>query len=143
MTLVKSTGNTNEYICKCCLYKCNKQSDYNKHINTRKHKRRVNDANGIPEVAISHICICGKSYKHKTSLYKHYKSCKITKQKTIDSQDTVENQDKNKDKESLILALITQNKELMNLLQEQTKTIQEMIPKIGGINIQEKQHLKK
>jgi len=111
---------------------------------------------------LSHICICGKSYKHKTSLYKHHKSCNsivTTQPNIIVPQDNVENLDKNKDRESLILSLITQNKELMSLLstqqqehkeetkdlvetiqvqsttmQEQTKTIQEMIPKMGNNN---------
>jgi hypothetical protein len=64
-----------------------------------------------------------------------------TQPNIIVSQDNVENLDKNKDRESLILSLITQNKELMNLLatqQEETKelisTIKELTPKIGNNN---------
>jgi len=109
------------------------------------------------------ICECGNIYKYRQGLHNHKQKCNSTTQPNIIvPQDNVENLDKSKDKETLILSLITQNKELMNLLQvqsttlqkqsttvqeqtktlqeqtktmqEQTKTIQQMIPKMGNNN---------
>jgi hypothetical protein len=101
-------------------------------------------------------CDCGKKYKHRQSFYRHKNNCCIqeTQSVLVTEQETTQNS-----KESLILALITQNKEFMSLLstqqqehkeetkdlvetiqvqsttmQEQSKTIQEMIPKMGNNN---------
>jgi hypothetical protein len=160
MPISKISKISKSFECKTCNYVCSKNSEYTKHLNTAKHKRLTNPNNEAIDTSAkypkTYICKCGNEYKHLSSLSKHKKSCNntmTTQSNIVVTQDTVENLDENKDKESLILSLITQNKELMNLLQvqsttlqkqsttmqvqsttlqEQTKTIQEMIPKMGN-----------
>jgi hypothetical protein len=161
------------FVCETCNYKCCKNSEYTKHLSTAKHHRLTNPKEILgntkkikQKISKVYLCDCGKDYKHQSSLCKHKKTCNATMEikNTIVKQDTenLENPDNNS-KESIILALIAQNKELMNLLttqqhehsktvqeqsktmqeqtktlqktmQEQTKTIQEMVPKIGNNN---------
>ena len=61
-----------EFICENCDFKCYKRSNYDIHLGTAKHKRRINP-NKI--IAKKFICKCGKEYKHMTSLCNHKKKC--------------------------------------------------------------------
>jgi hypothetical protein len=103
-----------------------------------------------------HGCGCGKQYKYRQGLHAHKTVCKMNK---VTSNDVVINTNANagvevseNSKESLILSLITQNKELMTMLatqqqehkeetrelvvtiKEQSNTIKEIIPNIGNNN---------
>jgi hypothetical protein len=100
--LEKSPKISFKYFCETCDYKCCKQSEYNKHISTNKHKILQNPTlNSEKKV---YICNCGKIYKHSSTLYAHKKNCKIKESET--------NIDIN-DKDQLILMLIKQNAELI------------------------------
>jgi hypothetical protein len=93
----------------------------------------TNDVNNVYKKNIApYVCCCNRSYKHRQSYYRHKKSCTYA----VNENNIIINNDN-----STILNLISQNKELMNLLQEQTnnvnkltKTVNEMIPKIGNNN---------
>ena len=61
------------FYCECCNYKCSKQSEYNKHISTAKHKNLTNPNNKSPNIL---QCICGKIYKHRSTLSAHKRVCK-------------------------------------------------------------------
>ena len=68
------------FYCEYCDYKCCKQSDYNKHILTSKHKMAmVGNENGNEiqqKPASRYICSqCGKTYKDNSGLWKHKKQC--------------------------------------------------------------------
>ena len=135
--------NVNKYICDKCSFKCSKKSNYNNHLLTLKHKRMILDDQKMPKNASEYSCDCGKTYKHRQGLYKHKKHCSVINNKLV----CVE-----KEGQSTILNLISQNKELMNLLaiqnqehkeetrelmkqnKEMQKTIQEIVPKIGNTN---------
>jgi len=151
----------NKFHCIICNFKCCYKSNYEQHLITPKHKKNAdginNDKNGIKKGIngikkdingineFTNVCECGKQYRFQSGLSRHKQKCNVTNQPNIIvTQDTVENV-YNKEKESLILTLITQNKELMNLLasqqqehKEETKellnTIQEIVPKIGNNN---------
>ncbi len=62
--------------CEKCNYTCSKKSDFNKHVNTRKHIN--NDAqlqnihSNSPNI---YICICGKEYRYRQGLSIHKKKC--------------------------------------------------------------------
>ena len=99
------------FLCEPCDYKCCKQSEYNKHILTNKHKNLQNPTSN-PTSIISeknHICICGKIYKHSSTLYAHKKKCKLQ----TDIQNEKKIDDNLIDKDELILMLIKQNSELI------------------------------
>jgi len=137
-----------KYHCKYCDYNCCKKGDYNKHILTAKHKKNenrtiLNDferkmSQKSQNVAI-YICDCGKEYNARNSLWYHKKKCSNNNNAMV----YIETEEK-----PSLMEIITQNKELMNLLiaknnqtdeliqqnKELTKTVQEMVPKIGNNN---------
>jgi hypothetical protein len=75
--LEKSPKLATKFICQCCDYKCNKESDYNKHLTTTKHKNNDTQLhiNGDKSPK-KYSCICGKEYNFRQGLYTHKKKCK-------------------------------------------------------------------
>ena len=64
------------FVCKKCDFKCSKESNYKKHIETIKHKRLIETTKKMPfNEPKNFICICGKKYIHHTSLAKHKRTC--------------------------------------------------------------------
>ena len=74
------------FVCKCCDFKCSRQSQYDRHLSTRKHIDAYNgykiDDISTKKVPKSSTCICGKSYKHRQSLYNHKKKCSFVQKDT-------------------------------------------------------------
>ena len=64
-----------EYICEECNYRTGKKSDFNKHILTAKHKILTNTNEKSPKALSTYKCVCGKEYKHGSSLCNHRKNC--------------------------------------------------------------------
>ena len=64
-----------KYFCETCNYKCCKQSEFNKHVLTNKHKILQNPTSDAEKKI--YACDCGKIYKHSSTLYAHKKTCKI------------------------------------------------------------------
>ena len=73
----KSPKISYKFFCETCNYKCNKQSEINKHYSTRKHKILQNPTSEATSNATSksYICKCGKVYKHSSTMYAHRKKC--------------------------------------------------------------------
>ena len=59
------------YECESCFIHCNKLSDWNRHVLTKKHI--VNITGG--KSTIPFTCDCGNIYKERTGLWKHKKKC--------------------------------------------------------------------
>jgi hypothetical protein len=94
--------------CAQCDYFTSRKSQYIRHTLTDKHnstvndsKQAVNDSKKVPKGS-TYECICGKSYKYDTGLYRHKSNCdfKIVTNTTSINQET------------LIMNLIKQNNEL-------------------------------
>ena len=130
MTNRKTPKNAEIFSCKICKFECFKHSDYDRHILTAKHKRLTNTNENTPKNATAYSCVCGKTYKHHSSLCKHKKNCLNNNNVMVFSENNSRDQNDN----SIILDLIAQNKELMDILQEQNKVIKEIVPKIGNNN---------
>ena len=66
-----------KFFCEFCSFGCNKKSDFNRHISTYKHINATNAISNAIKKTPSIICckICGKDFKHKSSLYRHKKTC--------------------------------------------------------------------
>lgn len=72
------------YICELCDFKCCKQSIFNKHLDTNKHKTNninIQDTSNIQPVLhsnnIGYVCpYCLKSYKYHSGIWRHKKECK-------------------------------------------------------------------
>ena len=104
------------YHCEICDFKCFKKSNYNNHILTLKHKNLTNPNKKNAEKIEYHNCICGKKYKHLSTLCSHRKKCtlfeKINNQKNIIIEEKINNS------ENLILLFMKQNQEFQKQLLE-------------------------
>ena len=144
MTNKKTPKNAGHFSCKVCNFECFKQSDFDRHILTAKHKRLTNTNKKTPKNATAFSCICGKTYKHHSSLCKHKKICHhmnnsiVIQENQNEKPSVMDIISQNKD---IMDALVLQNEELMkknseltNTIIKQSNTIQEMVPKIGNNN---------
>ena len=105
-----------KYICNYCDFKSNKNNDYDRHLNTAKHKR-LTTANNLRPIYAKTInqftCECGKSYKHQSSLCKHKKNC-LTENIIKDINPQAKLSDVS-DKDNLIMMLIKENSEFKTI----------------------------
>ena len=71
---------TYKFYCEPCSFRCNNKKDFNRHLNTTKHKKGILGVNGIKskKSKIFKCEQCNKIYKHNTGLYRHKKICKNT-----------------------------------------------------------------
>ena len=69
----KCQKNAKIFYCEACDFKCSKQSNYNNHLLTAKHKNRTN----IEQVEHKALCCenCNKEYTSRNSLWYHKKKC--------------------------------------------------------------------
>ena len=105
--------NAENLYCDICHFRCSKQSNFATHLGTLKHKRLINPnkKNAENENAASFICVCGKSYKHMSSLCQHKKNCNI-----VDMIPDVEPDLKHVT--SVFMDLVKQNQELTKQIME-------------------------
>ena len=71
-----TSKNINGFTCEKCLFTCCKKGDMSRHILTRKHKNTKN-TNENYITAQQNQCVCGLTYKHVSSLYKHQQKCQF------------------------------------------------------------------
>jgi hypothetical protein len=112
----------NKFVCEKCDYKCSKQSDFDKHLLTLKHKN--DDADYVlddAKFAIQYSCECGKEYKHRQGLWKHKQKCQNKEPEIIKNEKT--------DKDELIKYLIKENSEFKDMLMEQNKMVMKICEK--------------
>ena len=131
--------NDKKYACELCDFYTNKKTDYNIHLDTKKHKNRelIPNNNDFTKKNDTFDCECGKSYKHKPNLYAHKKKCKLENEDKLIVYD-----ENNLNYKDMFLQLLQKTDALHNLIIEQNKiiqdkdkTINEIIPKIGNNNI--------
>jgi hypothetical protein len=124
----KSPKISYKYFCKKCDYNCNKNSEYNKHLTTAKHKILQNPTSN--SVCISgpkvYSCICGKEYKHSSTLYHHKKKCQTIH--THDNQENNMNPEKEDDSVTSVNTFNTMShsdfKEILVLMMKENKEFQ-------------------
>ena len=79
MATEKSKKGAIIFICEKCNFKCNKKSNYNKHILTAKHINQHNQQEKCQKGAKNAknynklLCECGKTYKDRSGLWRHKK----------------------------------------------------------------------
>ena len=121
MLAEKMPKNAEKYYCELCHFGCSKKSNYDKHLSTRKHKMLVNASITSQKTPKNFKCICGKSYKHDSSYYKHKKTCTfINEEKETNNSGNI-----GVNNEKLVEKLLEDNAEMRSL-------IKEIIPKIGN-----------
>ncbi len=57
------------FYCEKCDYNAKRKSDYNKHLNSKKHIDTNDTLNDTKKV--SYICTCGKTYKYHSGYYRY------------------------------------------------------------------------
>jgi hypothetical protein len=156
----KNPGNPPTYVCDYCHYKTCSRKDFDKHNLTKKHI--YNKDNKSTTQTTSHhntgytcVCMCGKSYNHRASLYNHKKKCIMCKEgdnKTMDK--SVNNElleesfgdemidgmgentivgDKLNITTDMFMKLMNDNQEMIKIIKEQQHQINAIIPKIGNV----------
>ena len=143
MTDKKNPNNSKIFSCEKCKFTSCKNSLYIKHLATRKHEMLTNTDINLLKNSL-HICVCGKEYKHRQSLYIHKKKCKY-----IEDKNNISEENNKEDYKELVFKLITENQELKKEMfkenqelkkemlkenQELRKQISELIPRVGNNN---------
>ena len=109
-----------KFYCKHCDIGCSKKSEWDRHVTTRKHRNKAEYLQKTPE----YTCSCGKSYKHRQSLFTHKQKCNepyaLEQSMTADEKEE-QHQVQPSITNDMILTLIEQNKELQKQLIEMSK----------------------
>jgi hypothetical protein len=113
-----------KFYCNNCDFSCSKMSEWSRHTLTRKHQKTELYLQKSPP---SYDCLCGKTYKHRQSLFTHKQKCNkgygkhennVVIEKEIYQQQPQQHPFITNE---MILTLIEQNKELQKQLIEMSK----------------------
>jgi hypothetical protein len=136
MVTAKQGKNKDLYVCNKCYFNCSYLSEFKRHIMTAKHKMIIDGNKKQVENKDVYSCQCGKKYKHASGMSRHKSYCNIK-----DTSNTSVNIIETNNINDFVIDLISQNKELMNILIVQNQenkdmhnTIKSLIPKIGNNN---------
>jgi hypothetical protein len=77
---------SSNFSCSICSYYTNRKSQYDRHLNTTKHKNFYKVSKYTTKVTKDYICTCGKSYKYDSGYYRHKKICDKIKTDTNNVQ---------------------------------------------------------
>ena len=134
MATKKHQKNIKQFECIPCNFKSCKLGDWKRHILTAKHQNGVfstdfnkfTSENTSPTTLI-HICSnCGRSYKERTGLWRHKKTCENTCKQITSVIPSITPE--------LVLEILKDNKDMKEIVMEQNKMINELI-KTGTYNI--------
>jgi hypothetical protein len=146
---------TNILYCKKCDYKTSNKKDFDKHLLTKKHNgekyNQYNKNTTLLVVKQNLLCVCGKYYNHRASLYNHKKKCVMVTESNFNKQNTDDNlvkKDKLLDNDmsenviigdkinittEMFMKLMNDNQEMIKIIKEQQVQINTIIPKIGNV----------
>jgi uncharacterized protein YxeA len=131
------TDFTEKFICNLCSIKCSRTSEWDRHINTRKHQKQLlgntKDINFTDKK--NYKCSCGKIYATNCGLWKHKKIClnnneiENIKIENIKIENTIIDASYNEIKilTNLVIELVKNNTELQKQtteLQKQNQDVQ-------------------
>ena len=139
-----------KFTCNTCDYTTSRQSQYNRHVMTAKHKILMNPNEKGSKIN-TFECRCGKMYKHMSSLCSHKKTCThmhnsgeiVTCQ---NSEQPVISADKNTENNQIVCimeTLIKENQEFKKLMIEQNSQIMEIAKNSQIINNTTNNHTQK
>jgi len=82
MELKKTPKRLGNFYCECCLFRCSKKSDWDRHVSTRKHSLETERAlNGTPDNATRNTELtcekCQRMYQTRPGLWKHKQKCTV------------------------------------------------------------------
>jgi hypothetical protein len=127
-----------KFICEKCDYKCCKQSDFDKHISTLKHKMSYNELQQLAETRQKNTCKCGKEYIYRQGLYNHRKTCKIIEQQLdetpnenmiiqLNTNDDITNANDMTQLTNLVIEVVKNNSDFQKQMFEMCRNMQSTI----------------
>jgi len=136
MTTKISKKNDTKYSCIICDFNTCKKTDYQRHIQTQKHKNNTLTTNDNIKNEKIYMCdICDKGFNDRAGLWRHNKKCKVDDEienittedlKGTDVNSFAKIPDEISDKE-LIIMLIKENSEFKNMMMEQSNMMLKVI----------------
>ncbi len=134
--LYKILKNSKENLyCEKCHYYANRKGDFKKHLQSKKH----NAIQCYTKDFEDHLsCECGRTYKHRSSYYRHKKVCKFVKEETENKITKIDNVNGSESSEviNLLKHAMNDNKklqeQLIDMQKEHNETLHKIIPKIGN-----------
>jgi hypothetical protein len=129
---------SNIFECKKCDFNCRKQSQYDRHIMTRKHQSATN-SNNFGTVSSSYTCDnCSKTYQDRTGLWRHKKKCSIaTSEPTTITLHDVGTVPTEIDKDLLVKMLLKNQDIMENVILKNQDVMEKMMgimPSMGSNN---------
>ena len=119
---MENSKTATKFTCEICDFHCNKQSNFDSHLLTRKHLGYSNDTNDMKKQQKNATdvttCECGKMYKHHSGLWRHQKQCMKEDTKNVSVQDPSNN--------DLVHFLMKENSEFKTMLMEMVKSNAEL-----------------
>ena len=116
MEIIFSQKNT-KYHCELCDFKCSRNAEWDRHINTKKHvHRHIGNKLEITEINKNTYlsCKCGKQFLSNSGLWKHKQKCKVeSDDDEISENKVLSNEPSDK---QLIMMLIKDNNELRTMM---------------------------
>ena len=113
------------YNCICCDYISSNKKDYNKHILTRKHQM-LTKTNEMSPINF-YDCLCGKKYKHSSSLCKHRKTCSYIHENIMDMNENQMLEYNGNVSNEMFMEFIKHSKETQVFIMEQQREMQNTI----------------
>jgi hypothetical protein len=126
-----------EFYCEKCDYFTRKQSDFLKHLNTKKH----NVFSCKNENLKTKCSFCNRQYSSQSNLWKHKQKCKFNKVDIIYENKIEEKVPTSSLTNEMVLELIKQNKELQSALVEQSTAIMEQNNKLVEMSSKGSTHI--
>ena len=131
------------FSCTTCYYTSVRESQYNRHLLTRKHKILTNTNKKFQKTQDdkSYQCVCGHSYKFASSLCFHKKKCLMVSGSTKDDEGislSVTSKDKIISNE-VVIKLIEQNEklqeQLISLSREKNSIVNNIVNNTNNFNL--------
>jgi hypothetical protein len=110
-------NHADNFYCKYCYFKCSKQSDWARHILTRKHNMEITGNSGNEKNAVIYECdICRRCFKTNSGLWKHRHKTTCSVIQETNNKDNKPNEFQ-LDKE-LLIKMLLKNQEVMEKMME-------------------------
>jgi len=119
MSTEKRQKNAIIFSCELCDYKCNKKSDWNRHIERKKHLVNIVNKKNAENAEYKNYkcCDCDKKYKCRSGLWRHKQKCHNVKEENKTIEKFIPHE-----KDELIDTLIKENSDFKNLVLEVVKS---------------------
>jgi len=112
---------SNKFSCELCHYSTCRKGQFERHLETDKHKMKQNgtfETDLVQKSSENLQCICGICFNSRTTLWRHKKICNFENKINEDNN----NEEKCLTDKELIIMLVKQNTELMDMLKNNSSS---------------------